>query len=224
MEIHALQLGMIGTNCYVAHAAGSQRAVVVDPGDQANLVLELLERAGLEADAVLVTHCHWDHIGAVAPVAAATGADVYMSDTEAFVLEEEPNRFVPAGVGPFDACHVDVRLRGDERIEVAGLELQVLALPGHSPGSLGFLADGIRDSTGDGWDTPPVLFVGDLIFQGSVGRTDLPGASHDELLASCRMLFERLDDATVLLSGHGAATTIGAEKASNPFLRGLVTV
>lgn len=215
LQVQTLQLGAIGTNCYIAWREGSGRAVVVDPGDQAEIVMAALEGEGLTADAVLVTHCHWDHIGAVAPVAAAAGADVYMSRVESFVLEEDPNRFVPPGVGPFEPCQVTHKLEGGEHFEAAGLEFEAIFLPGHSPGTVGYL---VRD----GSQGAPTLFVGDLIFRGSVGRVDLPGASGEELLASAKRLFDTLPGETILLSGHGEPTTIEHEKRTNPLLRDLV--
>lgn len=220
LAIRQLPLGPIGTNCYIVSADGSSRAFVIDPGDDAPRVLDVVASEGLQVEAVLVTHCHWDHIGAVAPVVRQTGATVYMSGLEAFVLEQEPNRFVPPGVGPFEPCEVQVKLSGGEMLEIAGVQLEVLHLPGHSPGTMGFFADGELDDDG-GWKSPPILFVGDLIFQGSVGRVDLPGADAQALLDSARMLFERMDDATVLLSGHGAPTTIAQERRTNPFLQDL---
>jgi hydroxyacylglutathione hydrolase len=220
MKMRQVPVGPIGTNCYIVTGEDA-RTFVVDPGGDAPLLLEIIENEELAVEGVLVTHCHWDHIGAVAPVARATGAPVWMSDTESVIVEHEPNRFVPPGVGPFEPWPVEHKLGGGERIDVAGIGLEVLALPGHSPGSLGFFVAGEPAADGNGWAAPPVLFVGDLIFQGSVGRTDLPGADHDTLLASCSLVFSHCPDDTVLLSGHGDATTVGAEKRTNPFLRGL---
>lgn len=221
MNILQLPLGPIGTNCYVVSDDGV-RAFVVDPGDNADRVLEVVEEQGFTVEAVLVTHCHWDHIGAVAPVARATEAPVWMSEIESFVVEHDPNRFVPDGVGPFEPWPVEHKLTGGERFEVAGIQVEALPLPGHSPGSLGYLVDGVRSADGQEWEAPPVLFVGDLIFQGSVGRTDLPGADHATLLRSCQLVFERCEADTVLLSGHGPATSVGIEQQTNPFLRELV--
>ena len=225
LAIRQLPLGAIGTNCYVVNVEGSAAAFVVDPGDQADVVLDLAREEQLEIEGVLVTHCHWDHIGGVAPIAREAAAPVWMSSIEAFVLEQDPNRFVPAGVGPFEPCEVQHKLDGGERFEVAGIEIEALHLPGHSPGSIGFLVAGEREGDGDEapWATPPILFVGDLIFQGSVGRTDLPGSDPAALMDSARLVFERCHGDTVLLSGHGAATTVAAEQRTNPFLRELAT-
>jgi glyoxylase-like metal-dependent hydrolase (beta-lactamase superfamily II) len=218
LQVDGLQLGPIGTNCWIAREAGSTRAFVVDPGDQADVVLEVLRERALELEAILVTHCHWDHIGGVADLAAATGAPVWMSSTEAPVLED-PSQFPIGGPNPITPATVDHRLDGGERIEVAGVAIDVLSTPGHSPGHLTFVVDGIRDASGDGYESPPVAFVGDVIFQRSVGRTDLPFADGDVLAQSLELLVRRLDPDTVLLSGHGGVTTMAAELASNPFLR-----
>lgn len=218
LEVDGLQLGAIGTNCYLVREQGSSRAFVVDPGDEAGRVTALATDRGLEVEAILVTHCHWDHIGGVADLAEATRAPVWMSGTEAPVLED-PSKFPMGGPAPVKPASVDHRLDGGERIEVAGIAIDVIATPGHSPGHLTFLVDGLRDATGDGFESPPVAFVGDVIFQGSVGRTDLPFADGATLADTLDLLVRRLDPATILLSGHGGPTTLASELASNPFLQ-----
>ncbi len=218
LDVDGLSLGPIGTNCYLVREAGSSHAFVVDPGAQAGDILRVAAEREVTIDAILVTHCHWDHIGAVAELARETGAPVWMSATEAPVLED-PTQFPIGGPEPIEPANVDHRLDGGERIEVAGIAIDVLSTPGHSPGHLTFLVDGIRDGDGDGYDSPPVAFVGDVIFQGSVGRTDLPFADGDSLAATLETLRARLDPATVLCSGHGPVTTMERELASNPFLQ-----
>jgi glyoxylase-like metal-dependent hydrolase (beta-lactamase superfamily II) len=218
LEVDGLQLGPIGTNCYLVREAGSSRAFVVDPGDEAQRVVDLAAECGVTIEQILVTHCHWDHIGAVAELAELTGAPVWMSSTEAPVLRA-PDQFPTSSPIPIRPAEVDHELDGGERIEVAGVSVDVLSTPGHSPGHLTFLVDGIQDAAGDGYEQPPVAFVGDVIFQGSVGRTDLPfsdGATLGETLEQLRV---RLDPSTILCSGHGPVTTMANELASNPFLR-----
>jgi hydroxyacylglutathione hydrolase len=197
------ELGPMGTNGYVVRAdRGAPEAVVVDPGgDAAQLRLELA-RAATRCVAILVTHCHWDHLGGVADLAEGTGAEVYMSTLEAPVLAEPEAWFPGTGVRPWQA---DVLLEGDERLELARLSWEVLRVPGHSPGHLAFAADG-------------VLLSGDVLFAGSVGRTDLPAADWDTLLDSIRMLYERFPLDTPVYSGHGPPTTLGTELERNPFL------
>jgi hydroxyacylglutathione hydrolase len=202
------ELGPIGTNCYVVRAAaGAASAAVIDPGGDAAELLSDLDRTGARCDAILVTHTHWDHIGAVADLAEATRAPVSISELEAPVLER-PDDFYPGmGVRPHAP---EVRLSGDETFDAAGLTWETLRVPGHSPGHLAFAAGG-------------ALFSGDVLFANSVGRTDLPFGDWDTLVASIRLLLERFPPDTEVYPGHGPATTLGAELARNPFLAELRT-
>lgn len=207
LQVEQLPLGPIGTNCYVVRAdLGAPDAAVVDPsGDATELRLALAER-GARCSAILVTHGHWDHLLGVAELAEGTGAAVYMAEGERFLLED-PNRFTPPSIS-LQPYTPDVLLQGGETIEVAGIEFDVLAVPGHSPAHLAYHADGS-------------LFSGDVLFAGSVGRTDLPGADWDTLLASIRSLVEVYPPETAVYPGHGQATTLGDEVAHNPFLADL---
>ena len=200
LAIDTYELGPIGTNCYVVRAgAGAAEAVVVDPGgDAARLRLEL-GRVGARCAAILVTHGHFDHLGGVADLAGGTGAPVYVPELERSELED------PAPQWGVRAHVPDFTVGGGELIDVAGIELEVIAVPGHSPGHVAYHADG-------------ALFSGDVLFAGSVGRTDLPGADWETLLGSIRALVDRYPPETVVYPGHGPATTLGAELARNPFL------
>jgi hydroxyacylglutathione hydrolase len=204
LRVEQLPLGPIGTNCYVVReSASSTEAVVVDPsGDVVELRL-LLARLGAQCDGILVTHGHWDHLVGVAELAEGTGAPVHMSEGERSLLED-PSRFTPSGVTvpPYTP---DVLLHGGETIDLAGMTFDVLAVPGHSPVHLAYHADG-------------AVFSGDVLFAGSVGRTDLPGADWDTLFDSIRTLVEAYPPETVVYPGHGPATTLGDELARNPFL------
>jgi glyoxylase-like metal-dependent hydrolase (beta-lactamase superfamily II) len=198
------ELGPIGTNCYVVRSSRSaEEAVVVDPsGDSAELRLELA-RLGARCSAILITHGHWDHLLGVAELAEGTGAPVHMADDERAMLENLPD-LVPAGVTARGYAP-DVLLAGDETLELAGITFETLRVPGHSPGHLAYHAD-------------EALFSGDVLFAGSVGRVDLPGADWDTLVETLRTLTERFPPETVVYSGHGPPTTLGTELARNPFL------
>jgi glyoxylase-like metal-dependent hydrolase (beta-lactamase superfamily II) len=202
--VNRYELGPIGTNCYVVRASqDAPEAVVVDPGgdaDQLGLELALVDAS---CAAILITHGHWDHLGGVADLAEGTGAPVFMADAERALLENLPD-LVPAGVVA-RGYTADTLLQGDETLELAGMTFETLQVPGHSPGHLAYHADGC-------------LFSGDVLFAGSVGRTDLPGADWETLLESLRSLTERYPPETIVYSGHGPPTTLGAELDRNPFL------
>ena len=197
-------LGPIGTNCYVVREdAGATECVVVDPSGEWDELGPLLERLGVRCAGILLTHGHWDHLVGVADLAAETGAHVHMAARERTLLAD-PNRFTPASltIRPYTA---DVLLEGGESLELAGIAFDVLSVPGHSPAHLAYEADG-------------ALFSGDVLFAGSVGRTDLPGSDWGRLLESLRLLVETYPPETVVYPGHGPATTLGDELARNPFL------
>jgi hydroxyacylglutathione hydrolase len=198
------ELGPIGTNCYVVRAStAATEAVVVDPGGDAADLQRELTRLRASVAAILITHGHWDHLGGVADLAEGTGAPVYMAEEERALLENLPD-LVPEGVTA-RSYTPDTFLRGDETLELADIEFQTLRVPGHSPAHLAYYADGC-------------LFSGDVLFENSVGRTDLPGADWETLVESIRMLSERFPPETTVYSGHGPPTTLGAELERNPFL------
>lgn len=204
LAVDRFEVGPIGTNCYIVRASrDAEEAVVVDPGgNAADLRLELAG-ARTTCVAILITHGHWDHLGGVADLAEASGAPVYMAEEERLLLEKV-NSFVPPGIHlrPYVP---DVLLAGDESLELAGMTFETLRIPGHSPAHVAYHADGC-------------LFSGDLLFAGSVGRTDLPGGDWETLVESIRMLADRFAADTIVYPGHGPETTLGAEVARNPFL------
>ena len=205
LAVDRYELGTVGTNCYVVRVErGAPAAVVVDPGDDAARVRLELARAGARCEAILVTHTHYDHIGAVADLAEGTGAPVYAPAGELRVLERPDDFYRSLGVSirPWTPEHL---LEGGEELELAGIALEVVAVPGHSPGHLAYHGDGC-------------LFSGDVLFAGSVGRTDLLGGNWETLVESIRTLTERYPPETVVYSGHGPPTTLGTELARNPFL------
>lgn len=206
LDVRMLTVGPIAENCFVVRAEGSDRALVVDPGEEPDRILAEVERTGAEVEAILITHCHFDHIGAVKPVAEATGAPVYCPEIEVPLLTDIMSFTMP-GFGPYEGYEADRTVKGGETLELAGLELDVLFTPGHSPGHVTYSVRGEE-----------AIFSGDVLFQGSVGRVDLPGGDGPTLLRSIQELLDSHPDATTVHPGHMGITTLGAERATNPFL------
>jgi hydroxyacylglutathione hydrolase len=207
MDVRMFTVGPIAENCFLFRQQDSERALIVDPGEEPERILKPVEDLGLTVEAILVTHCHFDHIGAVAPVAKATGAPVYCPEFEIPVLADIMS-FVPyPGFGPYESYQADHAVKGGERLSLAGLDIDVIFTPGHSPGHVSY-------SVPEG----AALFSGDVIFQGSVGRTDLPGGDWPTLLESIRTLMDSLPGETNVYPGHMGLTTLAAERATNPFL------
>jgi glyoxylase-like metal-dependent hydrolase (beta-lactamase superfamily II) len=209
LDVEMLTVGAIAENCFLLRKQGSDRVLVVDPGEEAERILAAAKEMG-EVEAILLTHCHFDHIGAVAPLAAATGAPVYCPEIEVPVLADIM-AYVPwEGFGPYESYDADETVAGGETLELAGLELDVIFTPGHSPGHVTYSVRG-----------EDALFSGDVLFQGSVGRVDLPGGDGPTLMRSIGTLLDTHADETVVHPGHMGVTTLGAERASNPFLASL---
>lgn len=203
LAVDRYELGPIGTNCYVVRTErGAAEAVVFDPGADAPQLRLEIARLGVAVAGIVVTHTHYDHIGAVADLAEATGAPVYISEVEAPVLANPDAYYSGMRIRPW----TDVTtLSGGDDVSLAGIDFQVVEVPGHSPGHLAFYAE-------------RALFSGDVLFAGSVGRTDLPMADWSTLVESIRALVDRFPPETVVYSGHGPETTLGTELARNPFL------
>jgi glyoxylase-like metal-dependent hydrolase (beta-lactamase superfamily II) len=198
-------VGPVAENAFLVRAQGASTAIMVDPGDEADRLLHAVDELGVTLDAILLTHTHFDHVGAVAPVAKATGAPVYCPKIEVPVLADIM-RFVPwPGIGPFESYDADETVEGGEHLTLAGLEIDVHFTPGHSPGHVTYAID-------------DALFSGDVLFQGSVGRTDLPGGDWPTLARSIQSLVDAYPDETRVHPGHMGLTTLGRERATNPFL------
>ncbi len=200
-------VGPVQENCFLLRRDGSDRALIVDPGEEADKLLGALDALGVTLDAILITHTHFDHVGAVAPVAEATGAEVWVPEIEKPVLADIMSYVPWPGFGPFDSWDAEHTVSGGEKLELAGFEIDVIFTPGHSPGHVSY---SIPDEQ--------ALFSGDVLFQGSVGRVDLPGGDWPTLLESIRTLVDSLPEDTRVHPGHMGLTTLGAERASNPFL------
>jgi len=202
-----LTVGPIQENCFLIRREGSDRALIVDPGEEADRLLAAIEELGVTLEGILLTHTHFDHVGAVAPVARATGAEVWVPELEKGVLADINSYVSWPELGPFESWEAEHTVAGGERLQLAGIDIDVLFTPGHSPGHVSFhVAD------------EQALFSGDVLFQGSIGRTDLPGGDARVLMETLRTLADALPDETVVHPGHMGITTIGAERATNPFL------
>jgi glyoxylase-like metal-dependent hydrolase (beta-lactamase superfamily II) len=211
LDVRMFTVGPVQENCFIVRRKDSPTALIVDPGDEADKLLQALQRLNIATvEAILITHTHFDHIGAVAPVARATGAPVYCPELETQVLANIMDYVPWPGFGPFESYDADHTVAGGETLELAGVTLEVVFTPGHSPGHVTYaLAE------------QQAVFSGDVLFQGSVGRVDLPGGDWPTLLASIEDLIDAYPPETTVYPGHMGATTLGRERATNPFLREL---
>jgi hydroxyacylglutathione hydrolase len=207
VDVRSFTVGPVAENCYIARRDGSDRGLIVDPGEEPERILQAVEALGITVDAILITHCHFDHIGAVAPVARATGAPVWCPSLEVPVLADIMSYVPWPGFGPYESYDADETASGGERLSLAGLEIDVVFTPGHSPGHVTYAIE-----------EESALFSGDVLFKGSVGRTDLPGGDWGTLLESIRGLVDSYPEETTVYPGHMAVTNLGAERTTNPFL------
>jgi hydroxyacylglutathione hydrolase len=204
--IVALTNGAFAENCYLVADPATRAAAIVDPGEETDLFLARLRAEGWTLRAIWLTHAHLDHVAGVSAIRAATGAPVWLHPDDRSLYDHAPDQARAFGLALDRLAPPDHAFQPGAAAVVGGLAFDVLATPGHSPGSVSLAGYG-------------AVFVGDVLFAGSVGRTDLPGGDTATLLASIRHTLYRLPDETVVYAGHGPATTIGAEKRSNPFVR-----
>jgi hydroxyacylglutathione hydrolase len=207
VRVRAFTVGPFQENTFLISQDGSDRAVLVDPGDEPDLLLGGIEQEGVTLDAILITHTDVDHVGAVAPVAKATGAPVYCPKLEVERLADIMAHAPMPGLGPYEGYEADETVEGGERLQLADFDIEVVFTPGHTEGHVTYA-----------FPEGPAIASGDVLFQSSVGRTDRPNGDHQTLMRSIATLLERYPDETTVLPGHMGATTLGHERATNPFL------
>ena len=207
LRVTVMEVGPLAENAYIVAHPGSAKAAVIDPGEEGEEILRRLSADGLALDKILLTHGHFDHVGGVRVLKERTGASVYVHPDEVDRMLAAPRQGAIFGLGVPKPPAPDVLVRDGDIVALSDQTFRVLHTPGHTPGHVAFVSGGLA-------------FVGDLIFAGSIGRTDLPGGSHDALLRSVREKIFTLPDDTILLPGHGPATTVGEERRSNPFFTG----
>ncbi len=211
MIIEQLPVGPLQANCYVVADDTSRQAAVVDPGGDGPRILAVIERLRLRVGLIVLTHTHFDHVGAVGVLRAATGAPIAVHETELEGLRAAKERAkLFAGLDIDESPDPDRFLHDGEILQIGDHPLTVVATPGHSPGHVTLVGDGFA-------------LVGDVVFAGGIGRTDLPGGDYAVLMESIARRILTLPDETILYPGHGPATTVGRERRTNPFLVHLPT-
>ena len=206
MKVLQLEVGSLGTNCYIAYCENTKKAVIIDPGGDAARILALVNREGLAVEAIINTHGHADHVLANVKVQEGTGAPIWIHSADANMLGSG-SRNLSAYMGASTSCGAADRLLTDgEVLTIGDFTLKVLHTPGHTPGGISLLGD-------------KVVFVGDALFAESIGRTDFPGGSYSQLIQSIKTKLMVLDDDVKAFPGHGPATTIGWERRQNPFIQ-----
>lgn len=205
MTLKTLVVGPLGTNCYILGCSETGKAAIIDPGDEAERILEAVRAESLTPDCIINTHAHIDHTAAVQAIKEAAGIPFHLHEGDQTLLKNLPAQAMAFGLSYSGTAEADSFLEDGQKLMVGQLEIEVLHTPGHSPGSVSFLVG-------------EALIVGDTLFAGSIGRTDLPGGSFETLIASVKTRLFGLADETIAYPGHGPETTIGEEKRSNPFL------
>jgi hydroxyacylglutathione hydrolase len=210
LEVVALPNGQLAQNCYLVADRRTREAVIIDPGEESAMFLAELDTRAWALRAIWLTHAHIDHIVGVAAVQRATGAPIHLHPLDRPIYDALPQFGGWIGL-ELDAPPVpNVELHAGVKLRAGGFEFEVRFTPGHSPGSVSFVG-------------PGMVFSGDALFNGSIGRTDLPGGDYATLMSTIQSQFLSLPDSTVVHSGHGPDTTIGVERLTNPFLTGAMT-
>ncbi len=210
MILETLVVGPLAVNCYLLGDESTREAIVIDPGGDARKIIDAIKVAQLRVVAIVNTHAHFDHVGALTEVRDFTGAPFMLHADEAPILDAAQMSAAMFGMSVPQPKPADRLLRAGDVVSAGSIVLTVLFTPGHTPGGI-CLLEGKH------------VFVGDTLFQGSIGRTDFPGGDYGTLMASIRDQLLPLPDETVVYAGHGATTTIGEEKQFNPFVRPLIT-
>jgi len=206
MFLKNLQVGMLSSNCYILGDEKNKKAVIIDPGGDAEDILGIVKKEGFTVELILLTHGHMDHIAGLEEVRTATGAKVAVHEDDApMLLSSAQNLSEYMGPG-FSFAPAEIELKDAEKLSVGDLILEIIHTPGHTPGSISIKVDNI-------------IFTGDTLFAGSIGRSDFPGSSFEQLMASIKTKLLIQDDDAVIYPGHGIRSTIKQEKATNPFLR-----
>ncbi|MFQ5843829.1 MAG: MBL fold metallo-hydrolase [Planctomycetota bacterium] len=211
MLVECLVCGPFQENCYLAARESGAECVVIDPGDEAERIAARIEDLGLQPVLILNTHGHLDHIGAVPDLRERYAIPFAVHPADRFLLQNVNDHAAMFGLSGYRDPVVDRELRGGETVEAAGLRFRVTGAPGHSPGHVVLAVEG-----------EPVVFVGDVVFAGSIGRMDLPGGDEATMKRTLREVILTLEDGLTLYPGHGPATTVGAEREHNPYLNGML--
>ena len=206
MIIKNIVVGPLEVNCYILGCEETKEAAIIDPGDNADEIIKIIEREGLKPKYIINTHAHFDHIGGVKEIQDYFKIDFILHKEDLFLIENASEQAAAFGLKPISKPEVNRYINNDEKMSLGNNSITVIHTPGHSPGCVCYYLDNN-------------LFVGDTLFAGSIGRTDLPGGSYETLISSVKEKLFPLGDSTVVYPGHGPSTTIQSEKEHNPFLK-----